>query len=75
MVGSSLKPKLVRPGRISVRLKSQKFMADEAAGEDQEMVKDGESPWSGLGGHAMPEEFVQVRLDFGRDKTKFFTTF
>lgn len=40
MVGSSLKPKLVRPGRISVRLKSQKFMADEAAGEDQEMVKD-----------------------------------
>ncbi|XP_063230691.1 uncharacterized protein LOC134535489 [Bacillus rossius redtenbacheri] len=39
-VGASLKPKLVRPGRIQVRLKSQMFEADVEAGEDEEMVKE-----------------------------------
>nr|CAD7611105.1 unnamed protein product [Timema genevievae] len=39
-VGASLKPKLVRPGRILVRLRSQMFVADEEAGEDKEMAKE-----------------------------------
>jgi len=39
-VGSSLKPKLVRPGRILIKLKSQKFCADIEAGEDDEMEKE-----------------------------------
>lgn len=39
-VGSSIKPKLVRPGRILVRLKSQMFEADEDAGEDKDMTKE-----------------------------------
>lgn len=38
-VGASLKPKLVKPGKIFVRLKSQLFEADIEAGEDPEMVK------------------------------------
>lgn len=38
-VGASLKPKLVKPGKILVRLKSQLFEADIDAGEDPEMVK------------------------------------
>jgi len=39
-VGSSLKPKLVKPGRILIKLKSQKFGADIEAGEDEEMEKE-----------------------------------
>ncbi|XP_046990060.1 uncharacterized protein LOC124595385 [Schistocerca americana] len=39
-VGSSLKPKMVRPGRILVRLRSQMFEADVEAGEDADMVKE-----------------------------------
>ena len=39
-VGASLKPKLVKPGKILVRLKSQLFEADVEAGEDREMVKE-----------------------------------
>ena len=39
-VGASLKPKLVRPGRILVRLRSQMFEADVEAGEDKEMAKE-----------------------------------
>ncbi|CAG0879835.1 unnamed protein product [Darwinula stevensoni] len=39
-VGASLKPKLVRPGHILIRLRSQMFEADEDAGEDPEMVKE-----------------------------------
>ena len=39
-VGASLKPKLIKPGKIFVRLKSQLFEADIDAGEDQEMVKE-----------------------------------
>lgn len=39
-VGSSSKPKLVRPGRIFVRLKSSYFEADEEAGESPELVKE-----------------------------------
>jgi hypothetical protein len=39
-VGSSIKPKLVRPGRLLVRLKSQMFEADEDAGEDNDMAKE-----------------------------------
>ncbi|XP_067005176.1 uncharacterized protein [Anabrus simplex] len=39
-VGASLKPKLVRPGRILVRLRSQMFEADVEAGEDKEMEKE-----------------------------------
>ena len=38
-VGASLKPKLIKPGKILVRLKSQLFEADIEAGEDPEMVK------------------------------------
>ena len=39
-VGASLKPKLLKPGKILVRLKSQLFEADVEAGEDPEMVKE-----------------------------------
>jgi len=39
-VGSSLKPKLVRPGRILVKLRSQKFSADVSAGEEDQMEKE-----------------------------------
>jgi len=39
-VGSSLKPKLVRPGRILIKLKSGKFTADEAAGEEPSLEKE-----------------------------------
>lgn len=39
-VGASTKPKLVRPGRILVRLKSQMFEADVDAGEDVAMSKE-----------------------------------
>ncbi len=39
-VGASTKPKLVRPGRILVRLKSQMFEADIDAGEDTAMSKE-----------------------------------
>lgn len=39
-VGASTKPKLVRPGRILVRLKSQMFEADVEAGEDAAMSKE-----------------------------------
>ena len=39
-VGASLKPKLIKPGKILVRLKSQLFEADVDAGEDPEMVKE-----------------------------------
>lgn len=39
-VGASLKPKLVKPGKILVRLKSQLFEADVDAGEDPEMLKE-----------------------------------
>ncbi|KAF4519526.1 hypothetical protein B566_EDAN009429 [Ephemera danica] len=39
-VGSSIKPKLVRPGRLLVRLKSQMFEADEDAGEEKDMAKE-----------------------------------
>ncbi len=38
-VGASLKPKLMKPGRIVVRLKSQLFEADVEAGEDAGMLK------------------------------------
>ncbi len=38
-VGGSLKPKLVKPGKLLVRLKSQLFEADVEAGEDAEMLK------------------------------------
>ena len=38
-VGASLKPKLMKPGKILVRLKSQLFEADIEAGEESEMVK------------------------------------
>lgn len=38
-VGSSLKPKLVRPGCIIVRLKSELFEADVEAGEDLALTK------------------------------------
>lgn len=39
-VGSNLKPKMVKPGRILVKLKSQKFEANVEAGEDEEMEKE-----------------------------------
>eukprot|EP00092_Neocalanus_flemingeri_P026631 GFUD01028866.1.p1 GENE.GFUD01028866.1~~GFUD01028866.1.p1 ORF type:complete len:967 (+),score=196.03 GFUD01028866.1:59-2959(+) len=39
-VGSSLKPKLVRPGRVLIKLKSQKFGPDVEAGEEDEMEKE-----------------------------------
>lgn len=39
-VGASLKPKLVKPGKMLVRLKSQLFEADVDAGEDPEMLKE-----------------------------------
>ena len=39
-VGASLKPKLIKPGKIWVRLKSQLFEADVEAGEDPEMLKE-----------------------------------
>ncbi|KAJ9591244.1 hypothetical protein L9F63_002209, partial [Diploptera punctata] len=39
-VGASLKPKLVRPGRILIRLRSQMFEADVEAGEDKDMAKE-----------------------------------
>jgi len=39
-VGSSLKPKLVKPGRILIKLKSQKFTPDVEAGEEEEMEKE-----------------------------------
>ncbi|UYV71833.1 hypothetical protein LAZ67_9000607 [Cordylochernes scorpioides] len=38
-VGSSLKPKLVRPGCLLVRLKSELFEADTDAGEDPLLIK------------------------------------
>ena len=38
-VGASLKPKLVKTGKILVRLKSQLFEADINSGEDPEMLK------------------------------------
>ncbi|KAG1652899.1 Ankyrin-2 [Nymphon striatum] len=39
-VGSSLKPKLVRPGVIVVRLKSELFEANVEAGEDPLLIKE-----------------------------------
>ncbi|KAK7794660.1 hypothetical protein R5R35_003778 [Gryllus longicercus] len=39
-VGASLKPKMVRPGRIVIRLRSQMFEADVEAGEDEDMSKE-----------------------------------
>ena len=39
-VGGSLKPKLVRPGRIHIKLRSQKFVADVSAGEEEHMEKE-----------------------------------
>jgi len=39
-VGSSLKPKLIKPGRILIKLKSGKFCPDIEAGEDEEMEKE-----------------------------------
>jgi len=39
-VGSNLKPVLVKPGKISVQLRSGKFRADVEAGEDEEMLKE-----------------------------------
>eukprot|EP00090_Calanus_glacialis_P008679 TRINITY_DN17039_c0_g1_i1.p1 TRINITY_DN17039_c0_g1~~TRINITY_DN17039_c0_g1_i1.p1 ORF type:complete len:960 (-),score=170.98 TRINITY_DN17039_c0_g1_i1:174-3053(-) len=39
-VGTSLKPKLVKPGRILIKLKSGKFRSDIEAGEDEEMEKE-----------------------------------
>ena len=38
-VGSSLKPKLVKPGNILCKLNSQKFLPDTEAGEDDVMEK------------------------------------
>lgn len=38
-VGSSLKPKLVRPGCITIRLKSELFEANVDAGEDVSLLK------------------------------------
>ncbi|XP_013792671.1 uncharacterized protein LOC106476569 [Limulus polyphemus] len=38
-VGSSLKPKLIRPGGIIVKLKSELFEADLDAGEDKSLFK------------------------------------
>ena len=39
-VGSSLKPKLMKPGRILIKLKSGKFGPDIEAGEDEKMEKE-----------------------------------
>ena len=39
-VGSNVKPKMVKPGKILVRLKSQKFEANTEAGEDTDMEKE-----------------------------------
>lgn len=39
-VGSNLKPRLVRPGRILIKLRSQKFRAHIEVGEDDEMEKE-----------------------------------
>ena len=39
-VGSNLKPKMVKPGRILVKLKSQKFEANVEAGEEEKMEKE-----------------------------------
>ena len=39
-VGSNLKPKLVKPGRLIIKLKSQKFEANVEAGEEPEMEKE-----------------------------------
>jgi len=39
-VGSNLKPKMVKPGRILVKLKSQKFEANVEAGEEERMEKE-----------------------------------
>lgn len=39
-VGASLKPKMVKPGRIVVTLRSQMFEADVEAGEDEDMSKE-----------------------------------
>jgi len=39
-VGSSLKPKLIKPGRILIKLKSGKFGPDIEAGEDEDMEKE-----------------------------------
>lgn len=39
-VGSNLKPKFVKPGRIVIKLRSQKFEANVEAGEEVEMEKE-----------------------------------
>ena len=39
-VGSNLKPKMVKPGRILIKLKSQKFEANVEAGEEERMEKE-----------------------------------